>query len=201
MKLRLILAIVALACVGLGAPAFAQAPSAEAAFQRYIANHPEVQRDPSLLSNPAYLNSHPAYTGFLEAHPSIAAQARGTGSWDRNYQWHDADWWHRNDPDWVYEHRPEWNQSHPAWMNDGDYDDAHRWHSRNWWMQNHPNWVKQHRPRWAEAHGMDAEQNAPGHHGNANAYGHYKHEGSQPDKHERNQPGPGYGHGPAHDNH
>ena len=148
-----------------GAPSSFARRSAEAVC-RGIANHPEVQRDPSLLSNPAYLNSHPAYTGFLEAHPSIAAQARRTGSWDRNYQWRDPDWWHQNDPDWVYNNHPEWIQSHPLWMNDGDYDDTHHWRSRYWWMQNHPNWVKQHHPRWAEAHGFGADENQGKHRNN-----------------------------------
>ncbi|MGD0290036.1 MAG: hypothetical protein ABSC63_10340 [Candidatus Binataceae bacterium] len=182
MKLRLILASVALACVGFGAPAFAQAPSAQADLQRYIANHPELQRNPSLLSDPAYLNSHPAYAGFLQTHPAIRAETQQMGGWDRNYQWRDADWWHRNDPDWVFEHHPEWNRAHPDWMMDGDYDDAHHWHNRNWWMQNHPDWAAQHHPHWGRrAEPLEHHGERDGHHtqhdhgqGNGHQHGHDK---------------------------
>jgi hypothetical protein len=56
MNFRMILASAALACVGFVTPAFAQepAPQSEAVLQEYIASHPEVRRNPSLLSDPAY---------------------------------------------------------------------------------------------------------------------------------------------------
>ena len=170
MRIRLILASAIVAYVGFCTPAFAQSRAAEADLQRYIAHHPEVQRNPSLLSDPRYLSTHPAYAGFLDAHPSIRAQARSMGAWDKSYQWHDANWWHRNDPNWVYANRPEWNQANPAWMNDGDYDDTHEWRNRSWWVQNHPNWVREHHPGWERR----AEANEEMHEHHGNAYGHYK---------------------------
>jgi hypothetical protein len=190
MKFRMILASVAFACVGFGTPAFAQGPSpqAEAWFHQYIASHPEVQRNPSLMTNQNYLNSHPTFAQFLETHPNIRNQAFGMGAWDRNHQWHDADWWHQNDPDWVYQNHPDWNQSHPAWMNNGDYDDTHHWRNRQWWEQNHPNWVKEHHPHWAQPYPTPlTKEDGHGHHGQGNAYGHYK------------QNGPGQGHNNGND--
>ena len=172
MKLRLILASAAIACLGFGAPVFAQtpAPQAEAVLQDFIASHPEVQRDPSLLNNPAYLAAHPKMAHFLETHRYLRAQTMRMGAYDSRHQWRDADWWHRNDPNWVYRNHPEWNESHPAWMNDGDYDDSHRWRNRSWWEQNHPEWVKQHRPHWQRAKER-VEEHYEEHHGHGNAYG------------------------------
>jgi hypothetical protein len=174
MKFRMILASAALACVGFGTPALAQepAPQAEAVLQEYIASHPEVRRNPSLLSDPGYLSGHPEIAHFLRTHPYVRRQTLRMGAWDTQHQWRDPDWWHENDPDWAYNNHPEWIQSHPNWMNDGDYDDTHHWRSRDWWRQNHPNWVREHHPHWAQAHGYGADADEHHHHGNA--YGHDK---------------------------
>ena len=111
----MILASAAIACLGLGSPVFAQAPGAEADFQRYIANHPELQRDPSLMNNPSYLRAHPAFAQFLVDHPEVRQQALGMGAYDHHHHWRDADWWHRHDPGWVTQNHPEWYHAHPGW--------------------------------------------------------------------------------------
>jgi hypothetical protein len=188
MRFRIILASAAFALVGFGTPAFAQSPQTEAWFQHYIAIHPEVQRHPSLMTNPGYLNNHPDFARFLEQHPNIRNQAFRMGAYDNHHQWHDADWWHDNHPDWVHQNHPEWNESHPGWMKEGSYDDEHRWHDRDWWEQNHPDWVKEHHPHWAQPYRAPvAEENE--HHGNGNDYNGHP-----------NQPGYGQGHIGSHGN-
>jgi hypothetical protein len=168
MNFRLILASMAFAGLGFAMPALAQAPApeAEAVLQQYIASHPEVQRNPSLLDNPSYLSAHPDIGHFIQTHPYVRQQTMRMGAYDTNHQWRDEDWWHKNDPNWVNQHHPEWNQSHPQWANqggyhgEGAYDNDHRWQNRQWWMEHHPNWVKEHHPQWAEAH---PSQPPPGH--------------------------------------
>ena len=166
MKFRIILAGAVLACACWTMPALAQAPApeAEAVLQQYIANHPEVKRNPSLLSNPAYLNSHPDIAHFIQTHPAVLRQIGRMGAYDSNHQWRDEDWWHKNDPNWIYQNHPNWNNEHPQWMNDGDYDDQHQWRNRQWWAQNHPNWVKQHHPNWDTADNNHNENHGPGPH-------------------------------------
>jgi len=158
MKFQMILASAAIACMGFGIPAFAQAPApqTETMLQDYIRTHPEVQRDPALFNNPAYLSQHPGLARFLQNHPYAELQTERMGAYDQNHQWRNADWWHNNDPNWVEAHHPEWNKSHPAWANDGAYDDAHQWHKSEWWAHNRPDWVKEHHPQWAEAHPVGA---------------------------------------------
>jgi hypothetical protein len=168
LKLRIILASAIFACVGLAMPAFAQ--TAQQDLQEYIKDHPELQTNPALMSNPNYLSNHPDLRHWLGTHPQVAPGRYRNGAWDSRYQWHDEDWWHRNDPNWVYQHHNDWNAGHPNWTNDGDYDDAHRWRDRQWWMHNHPNWVREHHPHWEEAN-----EGNEGHHGHGHAYGHDKH--------------------------
>ncbi len=115
----------ATACAVLSTPAFAQTPDpkAEAYFQKYLAANPEVARNPSLMSNPAWLNAHPSFHKFLEQHPNVALQARqmayggggnrGMGAYDAHHQWHNSNWWAANNPQWTQQNHPEWIH-HPA---------------------------------------------------------------------------------------
>jgi hypothetical protein len=214
MKLRMILAGAAITCLGFATAVLAQTPvpEAEAVFQQFLNNHPEVRRNPSLMQDPAYLSEHPKFANFLRTHPYVNKQASRMGARDANNHWHDANWWHQNDPNWVYQHHPEWNTEHPQWMNDGDYDDSHDWHDRNWWVKNHPNWVKKHHPNWAPSHGLYDHDND--HHGKGHAYGHYKDhghgsnvpavpyndQGQGQQNTQGHQQGSGQAHGHGHDN-
>lgn len=177
MKFRMILASAAIASIGFGTPVFAQSSAAltETQLQDYIRTHPEVQRDPSLFDNPAYLREHPTLARFLETHPDARAQVMRMGDYDSGHHWRDADWWHQHDPNWVEAHHPEWNQSHPAWAKEGAYDSDHHWQNREWWVHNNPTWVKEHHPKWAEAHPAGApvhevDAPAPVHEGVAPAH-------------------------------
>ncbi len=130
MKIRRILFSLAAACLfsaamvcgAFATPAFAQNAAAERYFQKYLAANPEVARNPSLMSNPRWLNAHPAFHKFLEEHPDIANQAHnmagrgahgGYGAYDQKHQWHDSNWWTANNPTWTQQHHPEW-MHHPA---------------------------------------------------------------------------------------
>jgi len=167
MKLWTSIATTALVCALGIAPAFAQ--TAEQDLQQYEKSHPELEQNPSLMNNPAYLEHHPDLAHWLSMHPQFDRSRYGhMGAYDQNHQWRDADWWHQNDPNWVYQHHPEWNTDHPTWMKEGNYDDEHHWHDRQWWVQNHPNWVKEHHPHWEQGYAVPANE----HHGNGNAYGH-----------------------------
>lgn len=106
---------VAMVCGAFATPAFAQNAAAESYFQKYLAANPEVARNPGLMSDPRWLNAHPAFHKFLENHPDIAAQAhsmaagRGAyGAYDTRHQWHDSNWWATNNPQWTQQHHPEW---------------------------------------------------------------------------------------------
>jgi len=105
-------------CAVFATTASAQDPKAEAYFQKYMAANPELQRNPGLINNPAWLNAHPDFHKFLENHPAIANQAHSMGGYG-NYG----------------------NQA-------GAYDNHHHWHNRDWWVKNNPNWVKQNQPGW-----------------------------------------------------
>jgi hypothetical protein len=171
LKLRIILASAIFACAGLAMPAFAQ--TAQQDLPEYIKDHPELQTNPALMSNPNYLARHPDLRHWLDTHPQVAPGRYRNGAWDSRYQWHDEDWWHRNDPNWVYQHHNDWIAGHPNWTNDGDYDDTHRWRDRQWWMHNHPNWVREHHPHWEAANEGNYHADE-GHHGHGHAYGHDK---------------------------
>ena len=199
-----ILLFASLVCAGFAAPAFAQSARTEAQYQQFLDTHPDIradlQRNPSLVSNPGYLSRHQGLAQWMNQHPYMRNEVRW-GDYDSNHQWHDADWWHRNNPDWMYDHHPEWANANPAWRNDGDWDDQHRWHDRDWWVNHNHAWVEQHHPNWAEnqehheyenreehheyneAHPNDGESQE--HHGNGHAYGHDKNHGDHGHGHDQ----------------
>ena len=117
MKFRPILVFVAMLCAVMAAPVLASAQTiqSEAEFQRYLANHPKLQANPSLMSDPAYLAKHPNLALFLHDHPGIHNQARAMGAYDSSHQWRDSNWWYRHNPNWVHSNHPEWFNSHPDW--------------------------------------------------------------------------------------
>ena len=203
MKFWMSIAAAALFCVLGVAPVFAQ--SARQDLQEYINDHPELQKNPSLINNPNYLARHPKLNHFLQTHPNVDRKRYGRmGAYDHNHQWRDADWWHQNDPNWVYQNHRDWIQQNPSWMNSGDYDDSHRWHNREWWEHNDPNWVRKRHPNWAREHRYAPPPHYEAeHHQHGNAYGHEKHHGNP---HEQpgargNPHGSQGGHGNPHDNH
>jgi hypothetical protein len=155
----LIRVLAAVFCAVLAAPAFAQSPQAEAEFQRFLANHPDVRADPGLLSDKNYLYHHPNIATFLEQHPTIHQQAFMMGAYDRTHMWRDSNWWYRHDPNWTYQNHPEWFRAHPEWRAPvmvapaagvGDYDEHHQWHDKAWWMAHNRQWAEQHHPEWAQ---------------------------------------------------
>ncbi|HEY6419064.1 MAG TPA: hypothetical protein VIX59_08680 [Candidatus Binataceae bacterium] len=159
MKVRPILVVLAMLCAVAAAPALASAQTihSEAEFQRYLANHPQLQANPSLMSDPAYLAHHPNLALFLHDHPGIHNQARAMGAYDTGHQWRDANWWYGHDPRWVHENHPEWWGYHPEWhpyalvpapVVVGDYDEHHHWHDRGWWVSHNDKWVRAHHPHW-----------------------------------------------------
>lgn len=100
-------------CLALAGPAFAQVanPGAEAQWQSFLSNHPEVSA--SMANNPNYLSNHPGVATWLEQHPDVAAQARQegqVGSGYRQNQWraqNDANFGREGaerDPSWEGEH-------------------------------------------------------------------------------------------------
>ncbi len=84
-------------------------------LSNYLHYHPEIAQtlaaNPSIVNNPAYLNQHPDFKGFLMHHPGVQQQltARGwnfsrweqTHPWSQRNQWRDADDW--SDRDWHEE--------------------------------------------------------------------------------------------------
>ena len=159
-------------CAVLATPAFAQAPNpdAERYFQKYLAAHPELQRNPGLMTDPRWLNDHPSFHKFLEEHPNVSRQAHqmAAGAYDEHHNWHDRNWWMKNRRDWVQQNQPGWIRppapaygaayGHPPYGQPavvGDYDDKHQWHDRNWWVANKRQWVQQHHPDWVQHHDHD----------------------------------------------
>jgi len=121
----------AMLCGAFARPAFAQAPDpkAEAYFQKYIAAHPELQRNPGLLNDPNYLRAHPSFQKFLENHPNVARQAHEMGATGGHHH-----------------HHHEAAAAYPP--GEGAYDQHHQWHDRNWWVNNDRSWVETHQPGW-----------------------------------------------------
>ena len=91
----------------------AYSPDAAAfSLSNYLHYHPDIARtlaaNPSIVNNPAYLNQHPDFKGFLMHHPGVQQQLtmRGwnfsrwqqTHPWDQRNQWREADAW--SDRDW-----------------------------------------------------------------------------------------------------
>ena len=81
-------------------------------LSNYLHYHPDIARtlaaNPSIVNDPAYLNQHPDFKGFLTHHPGVRQQLtmrgwnfRGwqqTHPWDQRGQWRGADAW--SDRDW-----------------------------------------------------------------------------------------------------
>jgi hypothetical protein len=86
----LIPVLAAVVCAVLVVPAFAQTPQSEAEFQRFLAKHPEVQNNPSLLSNQQYLAHHPNIAKFLTGHPRVHGQALTMGAYNEGHVWPNA---------------------------------------------------------------------------------------------------------------
>ncbi len=162
MKLRtMALALVAAAIFGSGlayGQAFAPNPTAQREFESWVNQHPELEANPNLINNPTYLAAHPAFAGFLKAHPFVNRQALDNGAWGPSHQWHNSNWWYQNNPNWVSQNRPNWVNNNPQWRNNGDWDEGHQWHNRQWWVENHRDWVEKHHPGWmAQANNHDGD--------------------------------------------
>jgi hypothetical protein len=105
--------------------------SAEAQWNRYLANHPGAE------TNPNYLASHPGAAEWLQQHPDVASYARqqgeiggrnGNNRWYNNHrQYNDQEYNDRrygdrrygdrqyNDPDWVKNHPNQAYENHPPY--------------------------------------------------------------------------------------
>ncbi len=117
--------LVAMGCVLLAGSAMAQMavnPVSENQWNRYLANHPNVQA--GMVNDPNYLAQHPGIADWLHKHPDVAAYQRQQnqyGGWDTHNQYHDRHWWQSHDPSWVQTHHPEWAQNNPNYMNHPNY--------------------------------------------------------------------------------
>jgi len=95
--------------------------SAEAQWNRYLANHPGME------TNPNYLASHPGAAKWLQQHPDVASYARRQGEiGGRNGNNH---WYNNNLHDSNHRH-------------DSDRDDNNRQYSDR--QYNYPEWVEHH---------------------------------------------------------
>jgi len=108
--------------LALAGSAFAQVanPGAEAQWQSYLSNHPEVSA--GMANNPNYLNSHPGVATWLEQHPDVAAQARQDGQVGGAYR--QNQWRVQNDRNFGSEgaeRNPNWEGHHGR----GNYADHH----------------------------------------------------------------------------
>jgi len=148
-------------CAVFATPVFAQAPNpkAEAYFQKFLADHPEVRSNPSLMSDPRWLNAHPSFHKFLEDHPNVARQAHQMA--------------HRGGHGGAY-------GTYGAHGTYGDYDEKHQWHDRDWWLKNRFPWVQQHHPDWVRG----AAAPPPSHPAYGTAYGHPAGMGAYDEKHQ-----------------
>jgi hypothetical protein len=98
--------------------------SAEAQWNRYLANHPGAE------TNPNYLATHPGAAKWLQLHPDVASYARQQdeiGGRGKNKHWYNQ--W-RNDDDRRY--------------NDRQYNDRH--YNDPEWVENHPNQANENHP-------------------------------------------------------
>jgi hypothetical protein len=167
MRTRMTFVLAAIGCLALCGSAMAQNPAAEAQWNRYLANHPNVSAQ--MATNPNYMAQHPGVAKWLQQHPDVASYARQqgqVGGWDSHNQWHNRSWWETHNPNWVHQHHPEWASNYPPGSyppnannvnyphgvpyarGEGDYDAQHQWHDRGWWVEhNHP-WVAEHHPNW-----------------------------------------------------
>ena len=146
-------------------------------LSNYLHYHPDVAQalatNPSVVNNPAYLNSHPDFKGFLQHHPGVQQQLSARG-------WHFSGW----------------EQSHP-WDQRNQWRNADAWSDRNW----HEQWERQ-RQIFNERQQEFAEENEEHeheHHDHGKHLGWYKHPGKHhEDAHDDDQGG---GHHKHHDKH
>lgn len=170
------LAVLALAllCGGVArAQEVAPNPTAEREFENWVNRHQELRNNPGLIRNQSYLAAHPAFAGFLRAHPYVNREAlENGGAWDSNHQWHTANWWRQNNPNWVQQNRPIWMQNRSMMMmnhdgnmanNDGDWDEGHHWHKRQWWIRHRRAYARQHHPGWFQQGEHDQGPHGHGH--------------------------------------
>ncbi|MGH7931702.1 MAG: hypothetical protein ACREQN_00900 [Candidatus Binataceae bacterium] len=131
-------------------PAFAQnySPQAESHLQNFMSNHPELQADPSLMTNQHYLKQHPNFAKWLKQHPNAKNEALYMGAYDNGHNWHNSNWWYGRDHDWMQHQQPAWEPNHASWAGQGDWDKQHQWRDRDWWSNNNRQWAEQHHPNW-----------------------------------------------------
>jgi hypothetical protein len=109
-------------------------------FSQFLNHHPTIARDlqqnPSLIYDQAYLAQHPQLRQFLANHPNAWQSVTrrnyayspngGWGAYDNQKQWRNSQWWNEN----------------------GDWDQNRKWHDRNWWQQNNPTVARRRHPNW-----------------------------------------------------
>jgi hypothetical protein len=197
----------------LAMPAAAQAINQQELnnFSAFLNSHPntaaQLQRNPALVDNAAYLDQHPQLHEYLANHDGLRkAIQRHPGRFMYREGRYSYGWEHGWNPAWS--HAPsqeEWERYHNWGYTDPD---DHRWHDREWWENHRADWVRQHHPNWAAAraeqrenyrewqahHEHDEDQNQ--HHDNGKHKGWDKHDGSgHGDNHGH---GNGHGHGDNH---
>jgi hypothetical protein len=148
-------------------------------LSNYLHYHPDIAQtlatNPSVVNNPAYLNQHPDFKGFLNHHPGVQQQLTARG--------------------WNFS---RWEQTHP-WSQRNQWRDADAWCDRDW----HQQWERQqqifNRHREAEL----AEENEEyEHHDHGKHLGWYKHPGKHHGDADDDDQGGGYSyHHNHHDKH
>ena len=78
MKCLVYVALLGLASLVLSPSSFAF--EGEGAYDQFLANHPgirhDVQRDPNLVNDPAYLEAHPQFKQFYRNHGEVRGELR-----------------------------------------------------------------------------------------------------------------------------
>jgi hypothetical protein len=114
-------------------------------FQKYLAANPELQSNPRLMNDPRWLNAHPSFHKFLEAHPNVARQAHEMSAHDEENEWYQGQQghWHREGNSWQWKstHGDQWFQGRQGhwyrekngWQWYGNDGDEYR-QGRNGWQ-------------------------------------------------------------------
>lgn len=125
-------------------------------LSNYLHYHPDIARtlatNPSIVNNPAYLNQHPDFKGFLMHHPGVQRQLSTRG--------------------WNFS---RWEQTHP-WNQRNQWRDADAWSDRDW----HEQWERQRQilnERQQEQAEIAEENEEHEHHDHGKHLGWYKHPG------------------------
>ncbi|HTW88427.1 MAG TPA: hypothetical protein VMD75_10515 [Candidatus Binataceae bacterium] len=140
-------------------------------FNGFLNNHPQVasqlQRNPDLVDNKAYLDEHPELHSFLADHDQLRrAIQTHPGMFERQGGRYAYRWGKGPNGGW----KPEWNhritESDYAQMRNYGYTDpaTHQWHNREWWEKNRPDWVKEHHPNWQSASAEHHHEYPPAEH-------------------------------------